>query len=70
MARSMIWEASRAWPATRELSPPVAMELRKPALAVPRLLAATDWMPKPTCWRLLTLGPIWKLAPPPVMTNS
>jgi hypothetical protein len=26
-------------------------------------------MPMRTCWLVTTLGPIWKTAPPPVMSN-
>jgi len=51
MAASMMSDASRSARLTRLLSPPETMELRKPMVSVPSLLAATDWMPKPT-WLL------------------
>lgn len=67
IASFTIPSALMVWPPTTEFAPLPLIVLRKPTIALPRLLVATDGMPRETlCWRV-TLGPIWKVVPPPVM---
>ncbi len=55
------------FPLERELAAPLPKVLRKPTAELPRLPVVTDWMPMLALSFSVTLEPMAKTAPPPVI---